>query len=197
MDIEVREPEVQRVEINVSAGPGGIVIGQDNIDIVKFVVIDDADTVAQIVDKINSLPNFEVKDVESVWFRCVAPGRTDKYKLVNRGKGTYGSGGIVLTTNDIELVYSTGTYDSTYDFTLVFVSPVNSFFDFFKKATSVTAITALNVASLSYSINNGASYTNVVLPLAVPINFNANTWVSWKVVFTANQAKASVNITAQ
>lgn len=197
MEIEVREPEVQRIQINVSPGSGGVVVGQNNIDVVKTLLIDDADTPVQVLAKINGLQPYEVRDIDSIWFKCVAPGRTDKYKMINLGKGSYGVGATELGLDDLELVYSTGPQNSSYDFTLVFVAPVNSYYDFFKKATSVTAITALNVASLSYSVNNGASYTNVALPLAASINFNANTWVSWKVAFTANQAKAAVNITAQ
>lgn len=86
---------------------------QNNIDIKKNVSTVPTDSFANILAKINALPTYVINEVQSVWFICqdtttvigLLP-RTLKYKMLNKGKGTYGVGGIQLTKIDIELVYS-------------------------------------------------------------------------------------------
>lgn len=88
--------------------------GQDNIDIRKYVTITSADTTQDIVDKINALPSYTVDEQQSVWFVTrqkqliypYAPARTLKYKMLNKGKGTYGSGQTQLVSSDLELLYN-------------------------------------------------------------------------------------------
>lgn len=85
--------------------------GQDNIDIRKFISIDDDDTITDIVTKINALPNYTVNEKQSVWFIASEQlstrtlGRVMKFKMMNKGKGNYGVGGTQLSNTDIELVY--------------------------------------------------------------------------------------------
>jgi hypothetical protein len=108
---------------------------QNNIDITKTVTIDAADTVTSIVAKINQLAAFSISVTQSVWFVArsrratiaeffdptsfdtvstpivqpagvVLTQRILKYKMLNKGVGTYGAGGTPLTVSDLELVYS-------------------------------------------------------------------------------------------
>jgi len=100
-------------------------VNQDNIDIKKSFTIPNNYTTASIVSAINNLRAFEVKDTQSVWFigrqqtiiqipdgpglelpvRFLVP-LILKYKMLNKGKGWYGQGGIAVTASDIELVYT-------------------------------------------------------------------------------------------
>jgi len=98
---------------------------QDNIDIKKMFTIPNNYTTASIVSAINSLSAYEIKDTQSVWFigrqqtMLQIPGNIGlnepirylgplilKYKMINKGKGWYGRGGIALTSANIELVYT-------------------------------------------------------------------------------------------
>jgi hypothetical protein len=86
-------------------------VDQDNIDIVIQVKIYDS-ALATPLSKINTLNPFTVNDKESVLFRVPyintarVTYRIDKYKMLNKGKGTYGAGGTQLEQADLELVYS-------------------------------------------------------------------------------------------
>jgi hypothetical protein len=100
-------------------------VNQDNIDIKKSFTIPNNYTTATILAAINRLRAYEIKETQSVWFigsqraliqrpatpgvigpiRFVAPLAL-KYKMLNKGKGWYGQGGIALTSADIELVYT-------------------------------------------------------------------------------------------
>ncbi len=92
------------------------IAGQDNIDIKKYVIVGANDNLNTIVSKINTLPQYTVSEKQSVWFiatqgrRSVpglySPDRILKFKMMNKGKGTYGLGAMQLTANDVELVYS-------------------------------------------------------------------------------------------
>lgn len=115
---------------DLSQGPSGssykfkiknlILAGQDNIDIKKYVTILSTDTITQIVDKINLLAPYTVDEKQSVWFVTrqkgtmpYTPQRVLKYKMMNKGKGTYGAGEIQLAVSDLELVYT--NVESTAD----------------------------------------------------------------------------------
>ena len=100
-------------------------VNQDNIDIKKTFTIPNNYTTASILSAINGLRAYEIKDTQSVWFigrqqtiiqnpigtGHEVPARIPgplilKYKMLNKGKGWYGQGGIVLTASNIELVYT-------------------------------------------------------------------------------------------
>ncbi|AWH84938.1 hypothetical protein HYN59_07265 [Flavobacterium album] len=118
--IHIAEP------FDISQGPDGssykfpaanlFAAGQDNIDIRKYISVEDADNLSTILSKINSLPQYVVNEKQSVWFVTKAANRSAdglysaqrilKFKMMNKGKGTYGSGATQLTSNDIELIYS-------------------------------------------------------------------------------------------
>lgn len=111
---------------------GGEIPDQDNIDIRKYFHYTEDYSTAQILAEINSLPSYTVNEKQSVWFigrtfqilpvpviipggpltsprdnnfPVFSPSSLIKYKLMNKGKGVYGSGGIQLTMNDLELIY--------------------------------------------------------------------------------------------
>lgn len=92
---------------------------QDNIDIVK-VIIYTSDQQSQrfsASQAINNLSQFTLTETQSLWLK-VMPDLTvsetlnpvfltTKYKVFNKGKGTYGIGGsIQLEESDVELMYS-------------------------------------------------------------------------------------------
>lgn len=85
--------------------------GQDNIDIRKHIKIDLDDTVDDILVKINNMSTYTVSEKQSVWFvsslsSVIIPNsRILKFKMMNKGKGTYGVGGTQLSILDIELMY--------------------------------------------------------------------------------------------
>jgi hypothetical protein len=103
-------------------------VNQDNIDVKKSFTIPNNYTSASILAAINGLSTYEVTETQSVWFTgrqrsallitnttdvdSLAPIRVTgnplilKYKMLNKGKGRYGQGGIVLTLADIELIYT-------------------------------------------------------------------------------------------
>jgi len=100
-----------------------VTTGQDNIDIKKSFSLRGIYDSTTILSKINNLPAYTVNDNQSVWFvgrdlngldsvagTPRAPIATNplilKYKMLNKGKGSYGSGQTQLTSTDIELVYS-------------------------------------------------------------------------------------------
>lgn len=110
-------------------------VNQDNIDTVKNLTITNADTKETTLVKINNLPVYTVGDKESVWFVCTAPGaggvpKIFKYKMLNHGKGTYGTGATQLILADLELVFSDlGTSDAlkSSDLTNAGISGKNKF----------------------------------------------------------------------
>ncbi|MXN91304.1 hypothetical protein GR160_08690 [Flavobacterium sp. Sd200] len=95
-------------------------VNQDNVDIKKSFTIPETYTTASILDIINDLESYEIQETQSVWFVGMQRRRPGglwgislnfnpvilKYKLLNKGKGMYGRGGIQLLSRDIELVYS-------------------------------------------------------------------------------------------
>ena len=108
-------------------GLGGLE-DQDNIDIKKTFKIVPGESFTSILNKINSLSAYTVTEKQSVWFVgrepivlqdfgsignpfpvVVANPATVKYKMINKGKGTYGAGAIQLTSAHLELVYSGNT----------------------------------------------------------------------------------------
>lgn len=108
---------------------GAGALDQDNIDVRKYFSYTANFTTSQILQKINALPQYTVSEVQSVWFigrtYSLQPGHNNgplltpyrpvsmiKYKMLNKGKGTYGAGGIQLTTADIELVYYNSASES-------------------------------------------------------------------------------------
>ncbi|RZJ92033.1 MAG: hypothetical protein EOO20_03305 [Chryseobacterium sp.] len=99
-------------------------LASDNIDIKKYFKLLGQMTHEQILARINTLPTYLVNDRQSVWFIGVEPAtslveiigegqplgyfaepRVVKYKMMNKGKGTYGQTGTQLLRDDIELVY--------------------------------------------------------------------------------------------
>jgi len=93
------------VTIPFSEFSGGI--DQDNIDIRKNVLTNSSD-LTDILAAINALPSYTVSQIQSVWF-TVSVNENDAvstyfYKLFNKGKGTYGVGGIQITRGDLGLI---------------------------------------------------------------------------------------------
>ena len=105
-----------------------ITSNQDNIDIKKTFTISRNYTTSSVLTQINNLLPYTVSDEQSVWFvgrqltiilaeddidsprsTGVINPMTIKYKMINKGKGIYGSGQTQLTAADIELVYSDET----------------------------------------------------------------------------------------
>lgn len=112
---------------------------QDNIDIKKSFRYSAGESTTSILDKINNLGPYSVTEKQSVWFvgrervsildgtpisGPLVPGDAIgdldiitanpaivKYKMINRGKGIYGLGGIQLAASDIELIYSSQATD--------------------------------------------------------------------------------------
>lgn len=102
-----------------------VATNQDNIDIKKSFTLPNRDyNTETVLSIINSLPAYKVNENQSVWFvgnqsrrvmtdMPVLPGSNFsinpliiKYKMLNKGKGTYGLGQTQLLASDIELVYS-------------------------------------------------------------------------------------------
>jgi len=109
---------------------------QDNIDIKKTFRYTPGESTTSILSKINNLASYTVNERQSVWFigsqsvrlSPVTGGGTAlplpqfpslepdltinlnpaivKYKMLNKGKGIYGQGGIQLTASNIELMYT-------------------------------------------------------------------------------------------
>jgi len=96
---------------------------QDNVDIKKSFFLRGTFDSLTIINTINNLPAYIVNDNQSVWFVAreltflevglevsIPPRNTNplvyKYKMLNKGKGIYGSGHTQLRSSDIELVYS-------------------------------------------------------------------------------------------
>lgn len=90
-------------------------LDQDNIDIRKiFYTGINGATQQQVVDALNLLPAYTVTEHQSVWFislpafidgEDIMQAPTYKYKMMNKGKGTYGAGQTQLSYDDLELIY--------------------------------------------------------------------------------------------
>lgn len=87
-------------------------ITQDNIDIRKYINIVPTDRLSHILTKINNLPSYVINEKQSVWFICqdeiffpITIPRLLKFKMMDKGKGTYGTGGTTIVQSDLELVY--------------------------------------------------------------------------------------------
>lgn len=84
---------------------------QDNIDIRKTFYFETGSTISQILSIINNLPAYTVNEKQSVWFVAIENSGflqdplVYKYKLMNKGKGTYGSGATQLLSTDLELLF--------------------------------------------------------------------------------------------
>lgn len=104
-----QSPQGSSYKIKVSQLPSG---AQDNIEIRKTFQYVTTDTDTQILAKLNALPSYTITDKQSVWFIGTSIPSNDngnvqivKYKMFNKGKGTYGAGATQLAIADIELVY--------------------------------------------------------------------------------------------
>lgn len=92
---------------------GGDVFDQNNIDIV-MVSNTNTTSLSRLVDTVTSTVNlsqpYTISDTQSLWYVFLFNnGVTLKYKLLNKGKGTYGSGGTEINYNDLLLVSSSQT----------------------------------------------------------------------------------------
>jgi len=95
-------------------GSGGIAINQNNVDIVKYIYTNDVFNLQGrdfIINLVNSLPQYTISEIQSWWINIITGIDAEnpiptllKYKVINKGKGTYGIGGIQLTFNDLHLI---------------------------------------------------------------------------------------------
>ena len=144
---------------------GGVINDQDNIDIRKTFKILPNQTNQEILAKINNLPTYTVSEKQSVWFVGIELGmevigeigginmvnyvydpRVVKYKMMNKGKGDYGIGGLQLTLNDIELVYERVATDTD-----IIADPTTDTFSF-GTLSGMSVIEWLNTANPSVII---------------------------------------------
>jgi len=91
---------------------------QDNIDIVKYIPTIENVSLADLVDVLNNIDSFTISEIQSLWIvqYIYEPSeleftfdlvRINKFKVINKGKGTYGLGGIDLTVDDLLPISST------------------------------------------------------------------------------------------
>jgi len=86
---------------------------QDNIDIVRYFSTGTVST-SRLVDTITSIllyqPQFEIDKFQSAWFNFLfSDSVTVRYKMVKKGKGTYGVGATPISFSDLHFISSTGT----------------------------------------------------------------------------------------
>ena len=111
-------------DINNSLGQiASTTTDQNNIDVLLSIQSVDG-SISDIVSKINSNTTFAVNDKQSLWVRATyyVPGETiiddvvvaylnvftKVFKVLNKGKGTYGTGGtITIVQSDLLLVETT------------------------------------------------------------------------------------------
>ena len=92
---------------------------QDNIDVVKYVKNYGLAELTDITQIVNSFPQYNISEVQSLWFKEYVYGvridgvktvspliATNIYKVINKGQGMYGVGGIQLQSDDLLLVSS-------------------------------------------------------------------------------------------
>lgn len=86
-------------------------VNQDNIDIRKYFLYNSSESNTQILAKINNIAPYTVNEHQSVWIigtERVSVSNPNplkiKYKVMNVGKGTYGSGSTQLTWDNLELI---------------------------------------------------------------------------------------------
>jgi len=91
---------------------------QDNIDIVKYIPTIENVSLADLVDVLNNIDSFTVSEIQSLWVvqYVYEPSeleftfdliRINKFKVINKGKGTYGLDGIEITVDDLLPISST------------------------------------------------------------------------------------------
>jgi len=88
-------------------------IDQDNISIFRTILIDGTDyTVAQLVTAINTGPAFTITEKQIYWIAAYAKTPNEvgfgftltkgrNWKIINKGKGLYGTGGVAITAADL------------------------------------------------------------------------------------------------
>lgn len=91
-------------------GDGDGPVFQDNVDIFQTITSNTNLTRQEIAERVNNKNIFTVAPYESLWIKCVlllSTGvSTYKYKVIKKGKGTYGDGGQQqLEADNLELVY--------------------------------------------------------------------------------------------
>lgn len=84
-------------------------INQNNIVRVQYYFVGMDDDIYAIVDKINTGESFTVEETEIIVFHCFAiqdyfNSKTEKYFLTGLGKGTYGSEGIQITSENLTFI---------------------------------------------------------------------------------------------
>lgn len=98
---------------------GGGSSEQDNIDLVKYFSAGSVST-SRMVDTINGIlqfmPRFEIGEKQSVWFNFLfTDSVTVRYKMVNKGKGSYGLDATPILFSDLHFISSTGTTAADLD----------------------------------------------------------------------------------
>jgi len=122
-DIILIYKDVQGQITDVEADIATLQDAQDNIDIIKPVgKLYPGFTIADVLEKINEVGAYTITDVQSIWFRAQVYDvigtdpfgepisgvvRTLVYKMMRKGKGAYGVGGIELVAADILQVVDT------------------------------------------------------------------------------------------
>ncbi|KGO88099.1 hypothetical protein Q765_03325 [Flavobacterium rivuli WB 3.3-2 = DSM 21788] len=99
---------------NSLGGENAPIINQDNIDIAKRYFSYTNLTAQQLATLVNNDVSFVVSEIQSLWIFLSVPSSgfnlatVYKYKVFNKGKGTYGTGGnVVLSGLDLQLTYVT------------------------------------------------------------------------------------------
>lgn len=91
---------------------------QDNIDIVKYISTIENVSLEDLVDVLNNIDSFTISEIQSLWVvqYVYKPSELEftfdliqinKFKVINKGKGTYGLDGIDLTVDDLFPISST------------------------------------------------------------------------------------------
>jgi len=134
----------------------------------------------------------QAQDAGYTLFKGTVNGKQTTYLWIG-APGRYGIGYLSSAMSDFEIVneVSAATVRAvgiTYSFSV----PENTIIDYFQYATSVLEIKLLGgIASVAYSINQGATYTVVALPLVAPLNIPENTRVDWRISYLPGSVRAS------
>lgn len=99
--------------IGVKQNGGGGGSEQNNIDIVKYFSTGTIST-SRMVDTIKEIlafmPQIEIDETQSLWFNFLfSDSVTVRYKMIKKGKGTYGVGATPINFLDLHFISSTGT----------------------------------------------------------------------------------------
>lgn len=121
---------------------------QDNKNLVKQVVVAGEKTDQKIVDGINALAQFSVSDTQNVYYEVTDDNGKYVYVLKDKGKGTYGTGGIEVVTADLQMVSNLSGSGSGDVVTTVKDVTVNGTYD------DTSLLAAINgLASYDYGAN--------------------------------------------